>query len=210
MYGLPQAVSLVHDLLEERLKKEGYFQSKIVSGLWSHETRDIKLVLVVDDFGIKYIKQADLDHLIQALKKHYEVTVDKDDKDFVKIDLDWDYENEKVHLSMAPYLQKALRQFDNLVPTKHHDSPYPHTEPTYGAKQQFAVYDASPQVRQEEQKHLQKVTGKFLWYARGVDGTLLTLLSALTSQQAIPTTEIMKRAQQFLDYVATQEPAVLT
>ena len=85
MYGLPQAGSLDHDLLEERLKKEGYFQSKIVSGLWSHETRDIKLVLVVDDFGTKYIKQADLDHLIQALKKHYEVTLDTDDKDFIKL-----------------------------------------------------------------------------------------------------------------------------
>lgn len=44
----------------------------------------------------------------------------------------------------------------------------------------------------------------------GVDGTLLTPLYALTSQQAKPTVETMTRAQQFLDYVATQEPAVLT
>ena len=70
MYGLPQAGSLGHDLLEERLNKEGYFQSKTVSGLWSHKTRDIKFVLVVDDFGIKYIKQTELDHLIQTLEKH--------------------------------------------------------------------------------------------------------------------------------------------
>ena len=41
---------------------------------------------------------------------------------------------------MAPYLQKALRQFDNIVPTKCQDSPYPYTEPKYGAKQQFAEY----------------------------------------------------------------------
>jgi hypothetical protein len=34
---------------------------------------------------------------------------------------------------MAPYLQKALHQFDNVVPTKHEDSPYPHVEPKYGA-----------------------------------------------------------------------------
>ena len=43
-----------------------------------------------------------------------------------------------------------------------------------------------------------------------MDGTLLTPLSALTSQQAKPTTETMKRLKQFLDYCATQEPAVLT
>jgi hypothetical protein len=35
---------------------------------------------------------------------------------------------------MAPYLQKALRQFDNIVPTHRHDFPYPHIEPKYGAK----------------------------------------------------------------------------
>ena len=210
MYGLPQAGSLGHDLLEKRLNKEGYHQSKIVPGFWKHNSRDIKFVLVVDDFGIKYIKEADLDHLIQSLEKYYKVPVDKDGNKFVKIELDWDYDNGKVHLSMAPYLQKALRQFDNLVPTQRHDSPYPHTEPTYGAKQQFAAYDESPQVGPEEQKYLQKVNGKFLWYARGVDGTLLTPLSALTSQQAKPTTKTIKRAQQFLDYLATQEPAVLT
>jgi hypothetical protein len=45
MYGLPQAGSLGHDLLETRLNAEGYFQSKLVSGLWKHKTRDIKFVL---------------------------------------------------------------------------------------------------------------------------------------------------------------------
>jgi hypothetical protein len=44
---------------------------------------------------------------------------------------------------MAPYLQKALRQFDNIVPTHRHDFPYPHIEPKYGAKQQYAEYDTS-------------------------------------------------------------------
>ena len=39
---------------------------------------------------------------------------------------------------------------------------------------------------------------------------MLTPISALTAQQAKPTQATMKRAQQFLDYAATQEPAVLT
>jgi hypothetical protein len=97
-----------------------------VSGLWKHKTKTIQFVLVVDDFGIKYINKDDLDHLIRTLEKYYEVAVDLDRKEFVKIELDWDYENKRVHLSMAPYLQKALRQFDNIVPTKRHHSPYPH------------------------------------------------------------------------------------
>jgi hypothetical protein len=50
-------------------------------------------------------KKEDLDHLIQTLEKHYNVSVDLKGKEFVKIQLDWDFENRKVHLSMAPYLQ---------------------------------------------------------------------------------------------------------
>jgi hypothetical protein len=210
MYGLPQAGSLGHDLLEQRLNKEGYFQSQIVPALWKHKTRPIQFVLVVDDFGIKYMKKEDLDHLIQTLEKHYDVSVDLEGKEFVKIQLDWDYENRKVHLSMAPYLQKALRQFDNIVPSKRQDSPYPYTEPKYGAKQQFAEYDTSAPVGNDEQKYVQKVTGKFNWYARGVDSTMLTPISALSAQQAKPTQATMRRIQHFLDYAATKEPAVTT
>jgi hypothetical protein len=210
MYGLPQAGSLGHDLLEERLNKEGYYQSQIVPGLWSHKTKPIRFVLVVDDFGIKYLNKEDLDHLIKSLEKYYEVTVDLAGKEYVKIELDWDYKNKKVHLSMAPYLQKALRQFDNIVPTQTQDSPYPHVEPKYGAKQQFAEYDKSAPVGKEEQRYVQQVTGKFNWYARAVDPTMLTPLSAIAAQQSKPTQATMKRVQQFLDYAATKEPAVTT
>jgi hypothetical protein len=121
----------------------------------------------------------------------------------VKIQLDWDYENRKVHLSMAPYLQKALRQFDNIVPSnsKRRDSPSPYTEPNYGAKQQFAEYDTSAPVGNDEQKY---------WYARGVDSTMLMPISALSAQQAKPTQATMRRVQHFLDYAATKEPAVTT
>jgi hypothetical protein len=71
----------------------------------------------------------------------------------VKIELDWDYANKKLNLSMKPYLEKALRQFDNVYPTKRHDSPHPHVPPKYGEKQQLAEYDTSPAVGKDEQKH---------------------------------------------------------
>ena len=59
-------------------------------------------MLVVDDFGIKYLKREDLDHLIKSLEKYYEVTVDPEGKEYVKIELDWDYNKREVHLSMMP------------------------------------------------------------------------------------------------------------
>ena len=209
-YGLPQAGSLSHDLLEKRLNAEGYFKSLVVPGLWKHKTRNIQFVLVVDDFGIKYLKREDLNHLVGVLKRHYDVSVDIQGKEYVKIELDWDYKKGEVHLSMEPYLQKALRQFDNLVPKKRQNSPYPHIEPKYGAKLQFAEYDDSPVVGKEEQTHVQKVNGKFLWYGRAVDPTTLVPLSALAAQQSKPTQNTMDKTQHFLDYMATQEPAVLT
>jgi hypothetical protein len=107
-----------------------------------------------------YLKDIDLDHLIKSLEKHYDVTLDKEGKEYVKIESDWDYDKRKVHLSsMAPYLQNALRQFDNLdlVPTKLdykcQDSPYPHVEPNYGAKQQFAKYDTPLHLLGKINKH---------------------------------------------------------
>ena len=52
MYGLPQAGLLANELLEKRLNKYGYYQSKLVPGLWTHEWRPIQFTLVVDDFGV--------------------------------------------------------------------------------------------------------------------------------------------------------------
>eukprot|EP00804_Cyclotella_cryptica_P028801 CCRYP_020156-RA/>CCRYP_020156-RA protein AED:0.37 eAED:0.36 QI:0/0/0/1/0.66/0.75/4/0/434 len=116
----------------------------------------------VDNFGIKYLREEDLDHLIATLRKHYDVALDKEGKEFVKIELDWDYDQGKVHLSIKPYRDKALRQFDNLEPSKSQDSPYPHIPIKYGAAEQFVDTDESPSVGKDEQKHVQKVNGKFL------------------------------------------------
>ena len=43
-----------------------------------------------------------------------------------------------------------------------------------------------------------------------MDTTILSALSAITSEQASPTKSKMKKVDQFLDYAASQEQAVLT
>ncbi len=50
----------------------------------------------------------------------------------------------------------------------------------------------------------------FLFLARAVDGGLLPALSSLASQQANPMEKTMVLCKQFLDFMATQEDAVLT
>lgn len=206
--GLPQAGSLGHDLFEECLNKEGYIQSIVVPRLWNYKTRNIQFTLVVDDFGIKCIKKEDIDHFIHLLEKYYDVTINQVGKEYNKIHLDWDYGNRLKHLSIQTYLEKALKQFQPS--TTHQDSHYPQTPSKYGAEPQLVEYDYSPPVGKDAQKRVQKVNGKCLWYARAVNGTLLTALSTLTAQQANSTTEILKHVKQFLEYCASQEPAVLT
>eukprot|EP00804_Cyclotella_cryptica_P025774 CCRYP_002954-RA/>CCRYP_002954-RA protein AED:0.38 eAED:0.38 QI:0/0/0/1/0/0/2/0/394 len=197
MYGLSQAGSLGHALLKERLNKEGYFHSQIVPGLWKHKTRSLQFILVVDDFGIKYLKQADLDHLIAALKKYCDVTVDLEGKEYSPL----------VHGALPPEGPATIRQLGSNPASRLTVSPH---EPKYAVKQQFANYDMSTPAGKEDQKHVQLVTGKFNWYAHGIDGTMLMPISALAAQQAKPMQATMKRVQHFLNYAATQEPAVTT
>ena len=70
MYGLPQAGLLANELLEKRLNKYGYYQSKLVPGLWTHEWRPIQFTLVVDDFGVKYVGKEHAQHLCTVLQKY--------------------------------------------------------------------------------------------------------------------------------------------
>jgi hypothetical protein len=63
MYGLSQAGLLANELLEKRLNKAGYRQSKLVSDLWKHNWRPIQFTLAVDDFGVKYVGTKDALHL---------------------------------------------------------------------------------------------------------------------------------------------------
>ena len=66
MYGLPQAGFLAQEQLIEHLKIHGYYQSKMVPGLWHHKPRPITLTLVVDDFGMKYKNEKDVKHLMSV------------------------------------------------------------------------------------------------------------------------------------------------
>ena len=63
---------------------------------------------------------------------------------------------------------------------------------------------------QKGKKIIQQVCGKFLFLGRAVDSMLLCLISAIASQSVTPKEEKMAQTLQFLDYIVTQEEAVLT
>ena len=55
-----------------------------------------------------------------------------------------------------------------------------------------------------------EVCGKFLFLGRAVDSILLCPISATASQASKPTEDTMEQTLQLLDYIATQDEAVVT
>jgi hypothetical protein len=125
MYGLPQVGIIAQELLEKRLAKHGYHQSKITLGLWTHNTRPICFSLVVDDFGIKYVGEEHAQHLLSVVRQYYKCSCDWKGERYCGLTLKWDYEGQKVHLTMPNYVAKALICFQHPPPRKPQDQPYP-------------------------------------------------------------------------------------
>ena len=70
MYGLPQAVILSQQLLENQLNNKGYRQENLVPGLWTHSWRPIIFTLYIEYFGVNYVGNRQAYHLIAILEEH--------------------------------------------------------------------------------------------------------------------------------------------
>eukprot|EP00804_Cyclotella_cryptica_P030324 CCRYP_011861-RA/>CCRYP_011861-RA protein AED:0.29 eAED:0.29 QI:0/-1/0/1/-1/1/1/0/670 len=211
MYGLPHAGLIANELLEKRLNKHGYQQSKLVPGLWKHKWRPIWFTLVVDDFGVKYVGKEHALHLKSVLESYYPLSTDWTGNRYIGIRLDWDYSTRKVHLSMPGYKAKALKQFQHKPPSEPQHSPFPTKPIKYGAKKQYATPPSTaPLLDKKGTKFIQQVCGKLLFLGSAVDSPLLCPISAIASQSAAPTQDTMTQTLQLLDYLATQDEAVLT
>jgi hypothetical protein len=210
MYGLPQAGLLANKLLEKRLNKHRYRQRKVVPGLWKHNTRPIQFTLVVNDFGVKYVGKEHAQHLKNALEEHYKLMCDQTGKQYIGITLDWDYNKRQVYLSMPNYVQKALKQFQHKAGKLQH-APYQSAPIQYGAKKQYAKQELkAPLFDDKAKRFIQQVCSKFLFLGRAVDSTLLCPISPIASQSSKPAEDTMCQTLHLLNYLVTQEDAVLS
>ena len=178
MYGLPQAGLLANELLEKRLNKHGYIQSKIILGLWKHKTRPIQFALTVDDFGVKYVGREHALHLKQVLEEHYKVTSDWTGTRYIGIHLHWDYDHNQVHLYMPGYVKKALLQFRHKL-TQKQNQPFPHTPIKYGARKQYAKHKSTA-------SKLDAAGKKFIQQVMGNSSTSVGLWTAHYSPRSVP------------------------
>jgi hypothetical protein len=91
MYGLPQAGILANQLLQRNLAKDGYRPTTHTHGLWNHDTRPISFLLVVDDFGVKYVGREHAQHLMSSIRKNYTISSNWNGSAYCGLTLDWDY-----------------------------------------------------------------------------------------------------------------------
>ena len=144
MYGLKQAGRIAFDNLIKHMKKLEYHPCRITKGLWTHISNYITFVLVVDDFRIKYENESDLNHLLNALKSRYTISIDRHAKNFVGMQLNWDYVNRTVDISMPNYIKDLLQNIKHKD-TKIEHAPHKYNVPAYGAKVKYADnIDTSP------------------------------------------------------------------
>jgi hypothetical protein len=165
---------------------------------------------VVDDFGVKYTNKADVELLIECLKENNGLTQDWDGDLYCGIKLKWNYKDRTLNISMPGYIIKQLQKYKHDTPTRPQHCPYSPQPKQFGSEAQRPIpKDTSPPLSPDEIKHIQRVIGSILYYARAVDLTVLMALSTIASEQAHGTKNTMRKTKQLLDYLATHSEATV-
>jgi hypothetical protein len=203
-YGLPQAGILANKLLKKRLATHGYYELPHTPGLFKHISKPVQFTLVVDDFGIKYVGEDNLQHLLSAIKEHYAISVDHTGGLYCGITLQWNYKDRYLDISMPGYVEKQLIKYNHPKPTKPQHCPWEPNPRNYGSKTQDSLpIDDSPPLDEKGIKLIQQVVGSFLYYCRATDPTIPHALNELSSQQSRASENTLKRCKQFMDYMWT-------
>jgi hypothetical protein len=84
---------------------------------------------------------------------------------------------------MDGYVEQALAEFEHSVPKQHHYGPLRAVEPVYEQRVQYAKVNESELASATMVKFIQGVKGKFLYYARAIDNTMLHALNDIASSK---------------------------
>jgi hypothetical protein len=134
--------------------------------LFQHDTLDVTFCLVVDDFGVRYGKQSDADHLITTLRANdYELTIKETSDTYLGMNISFGLTG-SVCLCQPGYIDKALQCFPPhyLLPTHRAAAIYPRI--------QLVKEDKSPLLTPTQRTEIQAIVETLLYYARAVDPSL--------------------------------------
>ena len=156
-----------------------------------------------------YERKEDVEHLHAAISEFYDFKLDWEGKQHVGIALDWNYSLRTLKCSMPGYVEAALAELSHEFPTTKCYAPSRMIRPVYGQRLQFAHIDDAEPLTPAEIKLIQKITGKFLYYARAIDNTMLHSLNNIATQTINGTKTIMEAVQYFLNYCASNPNTVI-
>ena len=153
-------------------------------GLWRHESWPLTFTLVVDNFGVKFVKRADVDHLISSIKKTYTLTEDWMGNLYCGIMLEWDYIGRTVDILMPGYIKMILQEYKFIMPNKLQTCPYSPEPKKFDTEAQAPLpHNLTPKLDAKGIKCVQKIVGSILYYAWAVDMMVLMALSSIVTEQ---------------------------
>ena len=198
MYGLPQAELLAQQRLIAHLAQHGY-QGTTTLCLFRHASNGTAFTLVVDDFGIKYATPEGAQHLIRPLRLLYVITIDWSGATYIGFTIKFNKQQQSVSLTMPGYINKVLQRF---APTLENGAPSPaiYLPPAYNSTDHTVKFDSFTPLPPSEIKTLQEQVGCLLYYARGIDATILPAVNHIASLQSTPTIAVKAAMTRLLRY----------
>jgi len=77
-------------------------------------------------------------HLIDALKEHYDVSIDLDGINYCGLTFEWHYNKGYIDVSMPNYVEQALDKFHHPKLSRLQNAPHRWTQLAYSKKTQHA------------------------------------------------------------------------
>ena len=106
---------------------------------------------------------------------------------------------------MDGYVAQALLELQHIPPKRHQYAPSKMERPDYEQRIQYVKEIDHTPMTPGENKHTQRTTGKFLFYGRAIDNTMLHALNDIASAKDIKAT--IAAVKHFLDYAASNPNA---
>jgi len=111
------------------------------TGTLKHKWQPTTFVLIVDDFGVKYVGKRHAEHLLTTHQDHYTVTTNWTGSKFADIDVAWDYNKRTCRTTMPGYIDAVQKHFGHPAPTKPEHLPHKHRAITCGTREQYVTKD---------------------------------------------------------------------
>ena len=136
----------------------------------------------------------DAHHFINAIRKYLKCSINWKGRNYIGLNLYWNYTKNYVDISMPGYIPTTFHKFQQKPPARPQDVPYPWNKFFYGKHIQLATQQRSaPKPNSTDTNSVQSINVTFLYYNREVDPTMLPALNKISTCQSAPTQCTMEK-----------------